>query len=151
MKTFTYRGLNDPNIFYDENHLRFPANYRDKFSRLANSLLAAGDKTRAKQAIDKCFAVMPDKAIPYDYYVPQFIPALVAVGERQRATEIMDTMTGRAEQALAYYSTHNSAMFDQEYQTYLLSLNSVGRAAQQIGDEQRAAKALGLFQQYMRQ
>ncbi|SNR43082.1 glycosyltransferase family 117 protein [Hymenobacter mucosus] len=148
MNTFAYRGLDNASIFYDENNLRFPANYRDKFSRLATSLLASGDKARAKQVIDKCFAVMPDKAVPYDYYVPQFIPALVAVGEQQRANEIMDTMTGRAERALAYYSTHNTALFDQEFQTNLLSLNSIGRAAEQIGDQQRATKALTLLQQY---
>ena len=151
MKTFAYRGLDNPNIFYDENHLRFPANYRDKFARLANSYLASGDKVRAKQVMDKCFAVMPDKSVPYDYYVPQFIPALVAVGDKARANEIMDTMTGRAERALAYYSTHNSSLFDQEYRTYLLALNSIGQAAEQIGDQQRASRAISLLQRYMPQ
>ncbi|UYZ63066.1 glycosyltransferase family 117 protein [Hymenobacter weizhouensis] len=151
MNQFAYRGLDNPSIYYDENHLRFPANYRDKFARLANSYLASGDKARAKQVMDKCFALMPDKSVPYDYYVPQFIPALVAVGDKARANEIMDTMTGRAERALAYYSTHNSSLFDQEYQTYLLALNSIGRAAEQIGDQQRAAKAVSLLQRYMQQ
>ncbi|MDU0371824.1 DUF2723 domain-containing protein [Hymenobacter endophyticus] len=151
MNKFAYRGLDNANIFYDENNLRFPANYRDKFSRLADALLASGDKARAKQVIDKCFEVMPDKAVPYDYYVPQFIPALVAVGEQQRANEIMDTMTGRAERALAYYSTHNQSLFDQEFQTYLLGLNSIGRAADAIGDQKRATRALTLLQQYYRQ
>jgi hypothetical protein len=148
MRKFAFRGLDNPNIFYDENNLRFPANYRDKFARLADALLASGDKARAKQVIDKCFEVMPDKAVPYDYYVPQFIPALVAVGEQQRANEIMDTMTGRAERALAYYSTHNQALFDQEFQTYLLGLNSIGRAAEAIGDQKRAGRAITLLQQY---
>lgn len=148
MKKFVYRGLDNPSIFYDENNLRFPANYRDKFSRLANALLAKGDTARAKQVLDKCFEVMPDKSVPYDYYVPQFIPALLAVGEKDRANQIMDLMTSRAERGLAYYSTHNSALFDQEFQTYLMALNSVGRAAEQIGDQKRATKALGLLQQY---
>ncbi|OWP62697.1 glycosyltransferase [Hymenobacter amundsenii] len=148
MKTFAYRGLDNPGIFYDENNLRFPANYRDKFSRLADALLMAGDKVRAKKVLDKAFEVMPDKAIPYDYYVPQFIPALVAVGDTKRANEIMDTMIGRAERGLAYYSTHNQALFDQEFQTYLLSLDSIGRAAEAIGDRARAERAIKLLQQY---
>ena len=37
LKDFSYRGLQNPRIFYDENNLRFPANYRDKFARLANA------------------------------------------------------------------------------------------------------------------
>ncbi len=58
LKTFSYRGLNNKDIFYDENNLRFPANYHDKFARLADALLASGDKVRAKQVIDKCFEVV---------------------------------------------------------------------------------------------
>ncbi|MBC8084946.1 MAG: DUF2723 domain-containing protein, partial [Hymenobacter sp.] len=148
MRKFAYRGLNDPGVFYDENNLRFPANYRDKFARLANTYLAAGNKAKAKEVLDKCFAVMPDKSVPYDYYAPQFVPALVAVGERDRANDIMDKMISRAQVALPYYQTHNPALFDLENQTYLLSVNSVYRVAEQVGDKGRAAKAVELLNQY---
>ncbi|MCB2376018.1 DUF2723 domain-containing protein [Hymenobacter sp. BT635] len=148
MKKFAYRNLDRADIFYDENNLRFPANYRDKFSRLAEAYLAAGDKAKAKEVLDKCFAVMPDKSIRYDYYVPQFVVPLVKVGEQQRANEIMDTMTNRAQQSLAYYSTNNNALFDMEVQTNLLALQSVYRAAEEIGDQARAKKALDLLNQY---
>jgi len=148
MKKFAFRNLNKPGVFYDENHLRFPANYRDKFVRLANAYLAKGDKAKAKAVLDKAFEVMPDASIPYDYYSPQFVPALVAVGEKDRANDIMDKMTSRAQVALAYYQTHNSALFDMENQTYLLGVQSVYRAAEQVGDQRRATKALELLQQY---
>jgi tetratricopeptide (TPR) repeat protein len=148
MKKFEFRNLNKPGIFYDENHLRFPANYRDKFARLANTYLAEGNKAKAKEVIDKCFEVMPDATIPYDYYAPQFVPALVEVGERTRANDIMDKVISRAQVALPYYQTHNPALFDIENQTYLLSVQSVYRAAEQIGDQGRASKALELLNQY---
>ncbi|TGE26988.1 glycosyltransferase family 117 protein [Hymenobacter metallicola] len=148
MKKFAYRNLDRADIFYDENNLRFPANYRDKFSRLAEAYLAAGDKAKAKEVLDKCFQVMPDKSIRYDYYVPQFVVPLVQVGEKQRANEIMDTMTNRAQQSLAYYSTRSSALFDMEVQTNLLALQSVYRAAEEVGDQARAKKALDLLNQY---
>jgi hypothetical protein len=148
MKKFAFRNLNDPGVFYDENHLRFPANYRDKFARLANTYLAEGNKAKAKEVLDKCFAVMPDASIPYDYYSPQFVPALVAVGEKDRANDIMDKMLSRAQVALPYFQTHNPALFDMENQTYLLSVQSVYRAAEQIGDQGRASKALEIMNQY---
>ncbi|UOQ53166.1 glycosyltransferase family 117 protein [Hymenobacter cellulosivorans] len=148
MKKFAYRNLDRADIFYDENNLRFPANYRDKFSRLAEAYLAAGDKATAKQVLDKCFQVMPDKSIRYDYYVPQFVVPLIQVGEKARANEIMDTMTSRAEQSLAYYSTRNSSLFDMEVQTNLLALQSVYRAAEEVGDQARAKKAVELLNQY---
>jgi hypothetical protein len=148
MKKFAFRNLNDPNVYYDENALRFPANYREKFARLTEAYLAAGDKVKAKQVLDKAFTVMPDASIPYDYYTPQFVGPLVAVGDRKKATDILDTMTNRAQQALAYYSTTNGSLFDMEIQSNLLTLQSVYQAAEQIKDQARAAKAVELLNQY---
>ncbi|QHJ09080.1 DUF2723 domain-containing protein [Hymenobacter busanensis] len=149
MHKFAYRNLDRADIFYDENQLRFPANYRDKFARLAQTYADAGDLQRTKEIVDYCLKVMPDKAIPYDYYTPQLVEPLVKVGEKQQADNIMDTMTNRAQQALAYYSTSpTSGLFDLEVQLQLLTLQSVYRAAEKTGDRARATKALQLLQQY---
>jgi hypothetical protein len=149
---FSYRGLQDPNIFYDENHLRFPSNYRDKFARLAQAYLEDGNTAKAKEVADKCLALMPDKAIPYDYYSPLLVPALIAGGDKAKADNIMDTMTGRSEQMLAYYASRPDAgLFEDDQRVYLLGLQSVYRAAELIGDKTRSAKAIGLMNQYYRQ
>ncbi|MDO7874555.1 DUF2723 domain-containing protein [Hymenobacter sp. ASUV-10] len=149
MKDFSYRGLADASIFYDENNLRFPSNYRDKFARLAQSYLDEGNTAKAKEVADKCLAVMPDKAIPYDYYSPLLVPALVAGGEKAKADELMDTMTKRSEQMLAYYATRPDAgLFDDDQRVWLLGLQSVYRAAEMAGDKPRSERAVKLMQQY---
>jgi hypothetical protein len=149
MQDFSYRGLADASIFYDENNLRFPSNYRDKFARLAQSYLDEGNTAKAKEVADKCLAVMPDKAIPYDYYSPLLVPALVAGGEKQKANELMDTMTKRSEQMLAYYATRPDAgLFDDDQRVWLLGLQSVYRAAEMAGDKPRSERAVKLMQQY---
>ncbi|MBF9224349.1 glycosyltransferase family 117 protein [Hymenobacter ruricola] len=149
MKQFSYRGLTDAHIFYDENNLRFPANYRDKFARLANAYLADGEVAKAKEVADKCLALMPDQAIPYDYYSPQLVPALIAGGEKAKADQLLDTMTRRSEQMLAFYSTKpDASLFEDDMRGYLLGLQSVRIAAEQAGDKARAEKAYGLMNQY---
>ena len=148
-KEFSYRGLDNANIFYDENNLRFPANYRDKFARLASAYLAAGNVAKAREVANKCLEVMPDKAIPYDYYSPQLVPALVAGGDKKKADDLLDTMTRRSEQMLAYYATKPDAgLFEDDQRGYLLGLQSVYRAAELSGDKARSEKALGLMNQY---
>jgi hypothetical protein len=149
MKTFSYRGLNNANVFYDENNLRFPANYRDKFARLANAYLEAGDKAKAKEVADKCLAVMPDAAIPFDYYTPQLVPVLYAVGEKEQANAILDKLTARSIQILSYYQTHDGALFDDAQRGYLLTLQSVYQAASQVGDQARAKKAYDILGPYL--
>ncbi|MGI4875804.1 MAG: glycosyltransferase family 117 protein [Janthinobacterium lividum] len=143
MHKFQYRGLTNPNIFYDENNLRFPANYRDKFARLANAYLADGDVAKAREVANKCLAVMPDEAVPYDYYTPMLIPALIAGGEKAKANAIMDKLTDRSIQMVSYYDTHDPALFDDAQRQYLFMLQSIYQAASspEVHDEARAKKA----------
>jgi hypothetical protein len=151
MKKFSYRGLDNANIFYDENNLRFPANYRDKFARLASAYVDAGDLAKAKEVANKCLTVMPDKSIPFDYYTPQLVPVLYAVGEKEKANAILDKLTDRSIQILSYYQTHDGAMFDDAQRAYLLTLQSVAQAAQQVGDQARYQKAMAVLSPYLGQ
>jgi hypothetical protein len=149
LKDFSYRGLQNPDIFYDENHLRFPANYRDKFARLANAYLADGNIAKAKEVALKCLELMPDKAVPYDVYSPQLVPVLIASGEKKKADDILDTMTRRSEQMLAYYANKpDGSLFEDDQRGYLISLQYVYRAGELSGDKARSAKALELMNQY---
>jgi hypothetical protein len=149
MKVFSYRGLQDAGIFYDENNLRFPSNYRDKFARLAQAYLSENNVAKAKEVATKCLEVMPDKAIPYDYYSPLLVPALIAGGETKKANDLMDTMTNRSAQMLAYYATKpDASLFEDDQRVWLLGLQSVYRAAEMAGDKPRSEKAVGLMNQY---
>lgn len=143
MHKFQYRGLTDTKVFYDENNLRFPANYRDKFARLANAYLAEGNTAKAREVADKCLAVMPDEAIPYDYYTPMLIPALIAGGEKDKANAIMDKLTDRSIKMISYYDTHDPGLFDDSQRQYLFMLQSIYQAAAspQVNDEARAKRA----------
>ncbi|KAA5549515.1 glycosyltransferase family 117 protein [Adhaeribacter rhizoryzae] len=150
MNKFSWRNLDNPNIFYDDSYVsQLPPNTRDKFYRLATAYLQAGDKAKAKEVMERCFTVMPDKSIPYDYYTPQFIEPLNAVGERKKALEIMDVMSKRANKALAYYANDpNSALFDREVQTNFMILQQLVMSARALGLEQKAAELEQTFMKY---
>ena len=150
MTKFAWRNLDNPNIFYDESYIsQLPPNTRDKFYRLATAYLAAGDKVKAKQVMDRCFEAMPDKSIPYDYYTPQFIEPLVQVGDKKRAEEILNVMSKRSTRALDYYSTlPDGALFDREVQTNFMVLQQLVLAARTLGNEQKAAELEQLFMKY---
>ena len=151
MRQFAYRGLNNAALFHDENSLMFPASYREKFARLATAYLTAGDSATARQVADKCLAVMPDQAIPYDFYTPQLVPALVAGGEQTRANQLQDMLLARTQRALLYYGTQQGSLFEREIGQHLATAQQLYLAAQQIGDTQRANRAYELLRPYLRQ
>ncbi|RDC66133.1 glycosyltransferase family 117 protein [Adhaeribacter pallidiroseus] len=148
LKKFQWRNLDDPRIFYDESFIsQLPPNTRDKFYRLANAYLASNNPAKAKEVMDYCFKVMPDKSIPYDYYTPQFIEPLNKVGEKQKAMEIMDKMEQRTTKALAYYAEQGS-LFDREQQTSFITLQQLIFSARALGLNDRAAKMEQTFMRY---
>ena len=73
MNKFAWRNMDDPSIFYDENYLRFPSNARNMYGRLATEYLKAGDTQKANAVLTHCLTVLPDKAIPYDYFTPPML------------------------------------------------------------------------------
>ena len=153
MHKFFYRGLQNPHVYYDENNLRFPSNYRDKFARLANAYLADGDVAKAKEVADKCLEVMPDAAIPYDFYTSQLVPALLAGGEKAKADDILDKLTSRSIQSYQYLQTHDGSLFDDVIRMNLVTLQSVYQvaASPQVNDEARAKKAYEVLLPIMQQ
>jgi hypothetical protein len=69
MNKFVFGNMNDEHVYLDENNLRMTTNFRINFSRLAEELLNAGRRDSAVKVLDKCVEVMPDKQVPYNYFM----------------------------------------------------------------------------------
>jgi len=64
---FKFRGINDPDIFFDENHRRLIQNYRNSFVRLTLYYLNTKQNDLAIQTLDKMEEVMPGKIRPMPF------------------------------------------------------------------------------------
>jgi hypothetical protein len=60
---FNYRGLNDPNMFLDENHKRMTQNYRNSFIRLALYYVNTNNKEMAVKTLDIMDEKIPRKIV----------------------------------------------------------------------------------------
>ncbi len=66
---FKFRGLNDPNIFFDDNHVRMTQNYRNAFMRLAIYDINTNQDQKAIAALDNMEKKIPREIIPMDYQI----------------------------------------------------------------------------------
>ena len=148
MKEFQFRNFDDPDIFYDENYYRFSANARDKFARLAEAYLEDGNIARAKEVVEYAFKVLPGSTVPYDYYTRQFIPIYDALGEQEKAEQLLNEMAQDSQKALDYYFA-KGALFDTEIQTNMVVLQQLIGAAESLGMQDRAAQLQQQFMQYL--
>lgn len=150
MNKFTWTNLNDPSVYYTQDYVGFVLNSRSTFNTLAEDLIAEGDYERASEVLKKCNEVMPDEAVPYDFFSVQQVGMLLEVGEPELADYIAERTSTYASQWLDYYFSTGGTETN-ELQKQLLSLNEVARAYRANGDREKAAAYEELFNTYYSQ
>jgi hypothetical protein len=100
---FQFRGLDDPGIYYSDDYRRAVQNHRVNFNSLATALLQEGDRDKAKAILLYSLDKMPDHGVRYDVASLQTFQLLLMVEEREKAFDIGDKLSSRAEGLIAYY------------------------------------------------
>lgn len=66
MSKFQWGNMDTHDVYMDENNRRMTSNLRLQFSHLAEQLIAEGKLDKAREVLNKCMTVMPEKNVPYD-------------------------------------------------------------------------------------
>jgi hypothetical protein len=104
MNKYQYRGLNDPDIYWDDVANRTTTWYRQGFADLFNALIRKNDKERAKAVLDKLDEVLPTP--PKMYGTSEYIPIYYRyiVGDTAKANELLELKFDKIEKELIYYA-----------------------------------------------
>ncbi|WP_299824761.1 DUF2723 domain-containing protein [uncultured Pontibacter sp.] len=145
---FSYRNLDSPSVYLDQNYLNFAASAREKFALLAKAYVDAGENEKALEVIDFCFEKMPLDTVPSDFHTPKFVPLLVAIGEEKKAEQLVHHIAQNTQQELDYYLTKGS-LFERKVQLNLLQLQELIIAAQDSGMQAQAKRLERPFVQYL--
>jgi len=111
IKKFQFRGFEDPNVYHDEEYKKFGANERNAFYRLAYQFYIEKKEDKAKEVLEWSLAQIPDKSIPYDYYIPRYVELFHLLGEDKRAQDLADTLGRRSMEVLEYLAKNRISNF----------------------------------------
>ncbi|MDR1198678.1 MAG: DUF2723 domain-containing protein [Prevotellaceae bacterium] len=103
MNKYQYRGLNDPDIYWDEVANRMTVWYRQGFLNLARALIDRGDMERAKAVLDKYDEVFPF-VHKLDISETSIIHLRYTVNDTAKAGEQMEASMNNIDSELAYYA-----------------------------------------------
>ncbi|ERM82307.1 glycosyltransferase [Rhodonellum psychrophilum GCM71 = DSM 17998] len=103
MEDFAFRGMDNPNNYFDDEYRRFVSNHRSAINSVAIALLDEGDMEKAAGILKHGLTVMPDKAIAYDLANGQSVPLLFEVGEDDLALDIVEKISVKSVQMLDFY------------------------------------------------
>lgn len=137
MNKFFFRELDNPDVYYNEDYRNFVLNHRSSFNTLALALIEEGKDERAKEVIFRSLEVMPDKGVPFDYVSALTVQLLLELDEKEKAIEIADILSRRADELLAYMARENKSIGN-EKQKNLIILNQLSRTMASAGLEEKA-------------
>lgn len=103
MNEFHFRGLNDSTSYFSDDYRRAVQNHRNNLNKLAIGLLQEGDSKRAKEVVDLSLEKMPDHGVRYDVANLETVQILFALGDKERAVDMADTMKQRSYNLAKYY------------------------------------------------
>lgn len=113
MEKFAFRGMDNPNNYFDDEYRRFTSNHRSAINSIAIALLDEDDLDRAADILKFSIQVMPHKAVPYDLASGQMVPLFFEVGEDDMALDIVEKLSHKSVQMLEFY-TREDRVFDRE-------------------------------------
>ncbi|MCU0450364.1 MAG: DUF2723 domain-containing protein [Bernardetiaceae bacterium] len=134
MTKFQFRGFDNPDTYNDDEYRKFAANERQGYFRLAYQLFEDGDTARAKQVLDTSLEKIPDTAVLYDYYMPDYVRLYYYLGETEKAKAIAEKMGKRASDNLKYVFDNNlkNYNYSERIQLWLYTANRLQEVYSQM-------------------
>ncbi len=105
MNKFVWGNITDPHVYLDENNRRMISNYRNVFNRLALSLIQENRMDSARQVLEKCVELMPDRVAHYDYFSLATVRNAYAVGDTSLARQVAAGIATNISQELSFIAT----------------------------------------------
>ncbi|MCS6934044.1 MAG: DUF2723 domain-containing protein [Chitinophagales bacterium] len=106
MKKFRFGNIaENPHIYLDENNLRMVVNVKGNFGRLAEGLIAKGEKQKAAEVIDYSLKVMPPDKVPHSVFDYQYPEIYYKAGQPEKARKLLTEMWNDCKDYLNYYQT----------------------------------------------
>jgi hypothetical protein len=143
MNSFQFRGLDDPEAYFSDDYRRAVQNHRNNLNKLAIGLLQEGDVNRAKEVVALNLERMPDHAIRYDAASLETIHLLFALGEKDRAVEMAETMKQRSYDLANYY--YREKLYGSDLNLNMAILGEIARVYYVNKEMERAEEVEKLY------
>lgn len=100
---FHWGGIQDPNVYLDENITRMLGNFRNSFARLAMKLIEENKPDSARKALDRCLEVIPDEVVPYNIFNLLMMQGYYQLGDTTKANYIAEKIKNNVYQDMEYF------------------------------------------------
>jgi hypothetical protein len=105
MTEFKWGGMKEGDLYMNENNRRMSMVFRKNFSRLSSEFIRLGEKQKAIDVLDECIAAIPERNVPYNFFVLSIAENYYQLGAYDKGNKIMISLVDRYENDLKYYAS----------------------------------------------
>ncbi|MCB9360581.1 MAG: DUF2723 domain-containing protein [Flavobacteriales bacterium] len=105
MEKFVWGGMENGDIYLDENNRRMCMNFRNNFSRLADDYIRRGENEKAVDALDYCLKVMPENLVAYNFFMIPVAESYYKLKEYEKGNNIVRSLVNTYHEDLKFYLT----------------------------------------------
>lgn len=147
MNKFEYGNMNDPSVYIDENNARMMTNIRNSFNRLATGLVNEGKQDSAVAVIDRCFELIPQDIVPFEFFSLGLIENYFRAGAPEKGRVVLTQAFEAFNDELSYFLSLNRKFLqtqsvNEEIQRNLFYIQRLEGIARNFG-EADLSKQLG--------
>ncbi len=144
-------GMEDPDVYLNEDNLRMSMSLRNIYGRLALELVREGKKDSAIMVCDRIMELVPPESIPYNYFVLSIADAYLRAGATDKGLEVLEGLYGIIEQNLEYFfrfEGRRALLVDDMRKHYLSMAHELKETARRNLQTELRDKADTLFNDY---
>lgn len=143
MNKFKWGGIENPDVYLDENIRRMCRTLRLMFVRLTDALIEEGKNDKALKALDYSLEKIPASAIAHDYTSMALAENYFKIGEKAKGSKLLNEIADNATASLKWYLSLSPNKFRTVGSDAGLSLNVLHNIVQiynENGDKVQAEK-----------
>ena len=105
MNKFKFGGIENPDVYLDENIARMCSTHRRLFVILVNQLMKEGKNDEALKALQYCDKVIPASSVPYDFQnsALDMAKAYLKLGQAEAGNSILKAMADKSFAYIGWY------------------------------------------------
>ena len=151
MNKFKWGNMNDTTVYIDENNARMMTNIRNSFNRLATGLIQEGKKDSAIAVIDRCFELIPNSVVQYEYFAIQLVDSYYKAGAADKGRAVIEKAMNIYNNELDYFFSLQPKFLqtkdiNETIQRDLFYLQRMQQIARSNGDTELAKKVTEITQ-----
>lgn len=150
MNRFKLR-MDNPNIYFNDDHRRMTVTMRNIFGKLAVSLVDEGKNDSALAVCNRCLEIIPDRVIPYNFFILPLVDVYYKTGHPEKGKEILERVTELYSQDLEYYfafTGKKASQVDREKQIAIGVMQRVAQLSEIVKEEQVHKRSKDIFDKY---